>query len=212
MTIIKQVIKLIRYIRTRDPIYFTMGYVFSALFLICLAVFHREIHGQLATHFPILTFGFAFAPVILCVIYIINFKQFFTSLSRIASFYLQIVILFGVIYFTDICGDAAMQFKDHKEKKIALNYQSQTIKGIDGKWVIMVRDPKLKASSGEIMKHALLCFQDCIHFSLITSATVGYGDMLPVDWKTKLLVDIQVLISFFIAVFGVGSYFAKAKG
>lgn len=34
---------------------------------------------------------------------------------------------------------------------------------------------------------------NCLHFSVITMATVGYGDMAPKAWYAKLIVDCQVL-------------------
>ena len=57
----------------------------------------------------------------------------------------------------------------------------------------------------------LICFQDSVHFSLITSTTVGYGDMVPVKPMAKLLVDIQVLVSFFLISFGVAAFSSSQR-
>ncbi len=59
------------------------------------------------------------------------------------------------------------------------------------------------------LKEAALCFQDCVYSSLVTSTTVGYGDLVPVAPMTRLLVGVQVLISFFLIVFGAGYFFAS---
>ncbi|MBM3115657.1 potassium channel family protein [Jeongeupia naejangsanensis] len=55
---------------------------------------------------------------------------------------------------------------------------------------------------------ALKTFLDCLHFSIVTSATVGYGDIYPRDWLARLLTDLHILSATGIAVVGFGRYFA----
>jgi hypothetical protein len=45
---------------------------------------------------------------------------------------------------------------------------------------------------------------DAIHYSVVTSCTVGYGDCSPTTPQTKIATDIQILISFAISVFSIG--------
>ncbi|GHD59295.1 potassium channel family protein [Jeongeupia chitinilytica] len=55
---------------------------------------------------------------------------------------------------------------------------------------------------------ALKTFLDCLHFSIVTSATVGYGDIYPRDWLARLLTDVHILSATGVAVVGFGRYFA----
>jgi len=51
------------------------------------------------------------------------------------------------------------------------------------------------------IKDVLLSLLDCLHFSVVTQTTLGFGDMLPKSFTAKLLVDIQVLSGvYFIAI------------
>jgi len=43
---------------------------------------------------------------------------------------------------------------------------------------------------------------DSVHFSIVTSTTVGYGDMYPVHNFVKIMVDIQILITVGIVTLG----------
>lgn len=39
---------------------------------------------------------------------------------------------------------------------------------------------------------------DCLHFSIITQTTVGYGHMYPTTTRSKLIVDIHCLLTAFL--------------
>ncbi|MFN9643605.1 MAG: potassium channel family protein [Cyanobacteriota bacterium] len=47
-------------------------------------------------------------------------------------------------------------------------------------------------------------FLQCLHFSVVTMATVGYGDMNPNKWYSQLAVDIQIMIGQILVVFALG--------
>ena len=81
------------------------------------------------------------------------------------------------------------------------------IKGIDAEWAAMAAEGN--ADKSEVLAEAALCFLDCVYFSLITSTTVGYGDIVPVSHMTRALVGMQVLVSFFLIAFGAGYFFAS---
>lgn len=45
---------------------------------------------------------------------------------------------------------------------------------------------------------------DCLYFSCVTQSTVGYGDILPVKKKSKLICGIQILVTLFAGAYIVG--------
>lgn len=52
---------------------------------------------------------------------------------------------------------------------------------------------------------------DSFHYSVVTMTTVGYGDMYPTKWYSKLVVDIQLLIGVLLIVISINSYFSERK-
>jgi hypothetical protein len=44
----------------------------------------------------------------------------------------------------------------------------------------------------------------CMHFSVVTMATVGYGDVHPNQWYSQLAVDMQIIIGQILVVFALG--------
>ena len=49
---------------------------------------------------------------------------------------------------------------------------------------------------------ARLDFSDALHFSVVTMATVGYGDIQPIDDGVRLLAAIQILVGQLLLLFG----------
>lgn len=47
-------------------------------------------------------------------------------------------------------------------------------------------------------------FFDCLHFSIVTLATVGFGDIVPRTWLAKLLVDLEIFSGMVFIVIGIG--------
>ena len=47
-------------------------------------------------------------------------------------------------------------------------------------------------------------FVECFHFSVVTAATVGYGDVSPGNTFIRLVVDFQIVASTAILIFGLG--------
>ena len=43
-------------------------------------------------------------------------------------------------------------------------------------------------------QNRLAVWLDCLHFSTVTIATLGYGDIIPTKWYSKLAADIEVLM------------------
>ncbi len=61
----------------------------------------------------------------------------------------------------------------------------------------------MTGSATSIMLESLRNFVDCFHFSVTNATTLGYGDITPNTWYTKLLVDTQVLVSLFMFSIGI---------
>ena len=43
-------------------------------------------------------------------------------------------------------------------------------------------------------QNRLAVWFDCLHFSTVTIATLGYGDIIPTKWYSKLAADLEVLM------------------
>jgi len=52
-------------------------------------------------------------------------------------------------------------------------------------------------------------FLDCLHFSIVTIATVGYGDISPNSWSTKVAADLEILAGTTLLVVGLGLLFSN---
>jgi len=55
------------------------------------------------------------------------------------------------------------------------------------------------------VKELTLVVIDSFHFSVVTGTTLGYGDMLPKHWVSKLVVDFQVLTTVWVVILGYGN-------
>lgn len=51
----------------------------------------------------------------------------------------------------------------------------------------------------------LIIFFEFLYFSLITFLSVGFGDIVPIAFSSKLLVMLEVVLSFFVLVFGLAN-------
>jgi Ion channel. len=58
----------------------------------------------------------------------------------------------------------------------------------------------------------LSVFGDCLHFSVISMATVGFGDIAPTKWYSKLACDIQVILGQILFVVALGMLFSGWSG
>ena len=60
--------------------------------------------------------------------------------------------------------------------------------------------------------HVLLAIVDCLHLSVETLSTVGYGDIVPTTWFAKLAIDVEILLGLGITVVVAGRHFALRSG
>lgn len=71
----------------------------------------------------------------------------------------------------------------------------------------------LAYSAGEVIHRdseaCISVFLDCFHFSVMTTTTVGYGDITPAKRYSKLAADLQSLSSLALLVFALGMLFSN---
>lgn len=177
----------------------TIAYFIFGLVVVALAIYVPSIGDHMRRFFSFVSYILILGPIIISILQILNFKNTISTIPRLAFLYFEIILMFGIIYFYAVSA---------RDKNVQ-PYSSTpaVISGIDSVWVDHVREKNIH-DKNTVMKEAILCLNDCVHFSLITSTTVGYGNMVPVAPMAKILVNIQVLVSFFLVAFGVGFVFA----
>lgn len=136
---------------------------------------------------PILVIIAAIAPFSVLVILALSYKRNAESLGRIVSLYLSLILICANINFI------IMAHFSHGD--------TPPFHGIHPLW------------SGEDFKlhwnDAFLTVVDCLHFSVTTLSTVGYGDIYPTAWFSKLIVDAEALTGLGITILIVGRYFSR---
>jgi hypothetical protein len=73
-----------------------------------------------------------------------------------------------------------------------------------GDLIDAIKDRKLAHVVAIDQTERVALFFDFIHFSIVTSATVGFGDVSPKSMIAKMIVDTQILCSAAIILFGLG--------
>jgi len=185
-------------------------------------IYNPEILKTAPTVVDLFVWFFVLGPVALTLFHVRNYKTTISSMSRLISLYMQVVMMFGCIHFYSSATYVVNQVREKEvTQDVAPVIQSATdvpvgeplfeykesIKGIGGNWITMLVSRQYEKK--EVVLWALKSFYNSLHFSLVTSTTVGYGDMYPVSFKAKVMVDIQIIVSFFLIAFGAGSFFSK---
>lgn len=112
-----------------------------------------------------------------------------TTLRQIVMGYLEVALIFAGIYYA-IC----LFFPGAIGNLHALQ-----------PWTDYV-----EAEAGTRLAYDIaLRWVDCVHYSIVTQTTLGFGDMLPTTVATKLLTDAQALIGLFFIAVGIGQRVAK---
>ena len=192
-------LKIIRSILNRYPWIpgaTTLIYIAFALLVVTLIVFFPSIGSVVPKFLKFASTVLITGPVVIALLQILNLKHTVTSIPKLALLYMEIILMFGVVYFYAVSD----------KEDISSPMNTTVIKGIKADWTTRVINEE--PDKIETMKQALISFEDCVYFSMVTSTTVGYGDMVPVTPATKLLVGIQVLVSFFLIAFGAGYFFS----
>ena len=176
----------------------TIAYVLFGLTVPMIFIYFPSTGDEAPRFLHFVSFVLISAPITLTVLQILTFKRSKINIRHLAILYLEIILMFGVIYFYAVSSRNEIGLKHDMSPESHI----PAIRGIDADWVDILKTEH-NTDEEVLMKKMLICFQDCIHFSLITSTTVGYGDMVPNRPMAKFLVDIQVLVSFFLISFGV---------
>lgn len=111
-------------------------------------------------------------------------------LERLVILYISLILLFSNIYFV----------------LIFFSLDSAPFEGFQSNlWVLA------SPSEGLIIpfENALETYIDCFHYSVVTITTLGFGDMHPIRWYTKLVTDFEVLIGIAVTVISIGRFFSE---
>lgn len=133
------------------------------------------------------------APFACLLMVALSFKRNIVSTSRIIGLFLGFVLLSANIDFVIML---------HFGRSAELPFH-----GIHGVWIQDAASHRLNFD----WNFALLSMVDCLHFSVVTLSTVGYGDIYPTQWYSKLAVDTEILMGLGITILTIGSHFAKPK-
>ncbi len=119
-------------------------------------------------------------------------KESVRDINKLLLFYVALIIQFANLYF------------------LLVIVMSPFGKPFDG---ISFQDVSLNSDGWRLSFYwsAFLTYVDCLHYSVVTTTTLGFGDITPAQWYTKLLTDVQVLTGLAIAVVGIGQYFSPAS-
>jgi hypothetical protein len=124
------------------------------------------------------------------------------GLGRLIYAFLALILFFADAYFVSVliddrggtpCTAAQCAFDN-----------DIPLKGVHPVWQWSADAQKRRLSLGRIG----LAYVDCFHYSVVTGSTVGYGDVIPVRWYSKLMADSQILLSLGLTVLGVSRVFA----
>jgi hypothetical protein len=178
-----------------------MVYIAFTVFVVTCSIFIPDVGERLPRIHSFVSFILLSGPLVLTVLHVNNIENSLSSIRQLAIQYIEIILMFGVIYFYLVSAP--------NENGVIKG--ENVISGVDSQWVGNLTDDQFQEGKTDILLNAMKCMQDCLHFSLITSTTVGYGDMVPKGVLPKLIVDIQVLICLFLLSFGAGTVFSQGQ-
>lgn len=135
-----------------------------------------------------IVFGIAVLIYINIVYRVSNFSKYIGDLNRLVLILVESVLLFAVVYLW-----------------LILFIKESSFNGID-KYKYLWKVTKEGYVCSTYFNTLLEAVFNCIHFSIVTAATVGYGDVYPTHWFTKLVVDSQIIYTFAIVIIGIGKF------
>ncbi|HWR40674.1 MAG TPA: ion channel [Patescibacteria group bacterium] len=144
------------------------------------------------------------------------------SLGFVFITYLYMIFAFACVYFL-MCdvGDHvnAVRMKDAPSYESGLEQEMPVknkgfvdlspFQGIDKKLWRSVDTPDKKVC--QLTENKNDVFIDCLYLSTVTIATLGYGDIVPKLWYSKLGISIEVVIGQLFLVLGVSSAYSRKK-
>jgi hypothetical protein len=141
-------------------------------------------------------------PAVAMISTAVSYKRAHLGLRRLVYTFLALVLMFSDAYFVSVVLDDRGGTPCYAEPCLLDN--DLPLKGVQPvwRWLPDIQGRRLS------LKRIGLAYVDCFHYSLVTSSTVGYGDITPVRWYAKLLTDSQILLSLGLTVLGVSRVFA----
>jgi len=122
----------------------------------------------------------------------INFNKYVKCITKLTMLLAETTLVFAAIYMWFVFFDPKGQLDGFGDYHKVFKSQDKNI--FLGKDYIVY-----------VVKLVI----DTFHFSVVTAATVGYGDMKPTSYIAKILVDFQIIYTFAIVVIGIGKYSDK---
>ncbi len=130
------------------------------------------------------------APPLSLAFLLTHYRDSSTSLRKIVILYLSLILICASLNFDLVIHSA---------------FDVSPFSGIEPVWATTApgQPPTL------VWSQLLKAFVDCLHFSVVTLSTVGYGDIAPKVWYAKLAVDLEILMGLGITVLAVGRHFSQ---
>ncbi|HEY0426400.1 MAG TPA: potassium channel family protein [Pyrinomonadaceae bacterium] len=135
----------------------------------------------------------ALAPFAALLTLVSGYKRNAQTLKRIVCMYLALVL---------ICANLNFLLMLHFSRG-----GSPPFHGIHSVWGEYAAGRPLPFS----FENAFQSIIDCLHFSVMTLSTVGYGDIYPTAWYSKLIVDLEILMGLGINILTIGRYFSRGE-
>ena len=133
----------------------------------------------------------AIAPFLALLTLVLSYKRNAQTLNRIICMFLALVLTCANLNFL-----------------LMLHFGRSGIPpfhGIQSVWGESAAGRPLPFSFGNAFQSVV----DCLHFSVMTLSTVGYGDIYPTAWYSKLIVDVEILLGLGINILTIGRYFSR---
>ena len=69
----------------------------------------------------------------------------------------------------------------------------------------LINENAFQANPSILNNSTLSIFFDCMYFSTVTFSAIGYGDIVPSNGWVKALIMLEVILYFFVLVFGIAN-------
>jgi hypothetical protein len=144
------------------------------------------------------------------IVLAVSYARAHFRIQRLVFTYLALILLFANIYFITITFDdrGGSPCAESSPDSFCIWNNDIPMQGVQPVWKWMYWP-----NGRHITWHRIwLSYIDCFHYSVVTGSTVGFGDIHPSRWYTKLLTDLQILLSIGLTVLGVSRLFTSARG
>jgi hypothetical protein len=142
-------------------------------------------------------------PALAMIAAAVGYMHAHEGLGRLIYAFLALLLFFADAYFVTVVVD------DRGGTPCTVSQcafdNDIPLKGVHPVWRWLSEEPRPRRMS---LSRIALAYVDCFHYSVVTGSTVGYGDVIPVRWYSKLMADFQILLSLGLTVLGVSRVFA----